>query len=290
MAWKRHKLHTIREWEADTATQEIYSEVELALGIVYVPTMFQVFASFPDFFRLFWNRAHPVLETREFFSAAERLRAESYTRMHNYFNIPDLGWKVENMQFSSGAQLELRRAVELYHYSHPVVLQLCAALVQAFENPETAARHGTTPARHPSHPEKPVLVEEENAPPLTRRIYEDIKRTLGTPFLSTCYFNFGRWPEFLNEYWEALKPVLSSPLFEHHRRALRESALTYAAELPEPLQLSTSEMEEAGVRRDDLSAIVQTAEFFLDLLSKQTLAMAFAKIGLEGGVRSAVAV
>jgi hypothetical protein len=288
MAWKRHKLHAIRDSEADDATHEIYSEIKAALGIPYVSTMFQVFASFPVFFLLFWERARPVAETAEFFSVAERLAAEAYTRMHNYFNIPDLAWKVEKMEFSAGAQGELKRAVELYHYSHPLLLELCAALMQAFENPEAAVREGT-PAQQPAPREKPILVEEEDAPPETRRIYEELKRTLGTPFLNTCYIHLGRWPDFLGEYWESLKPVLASPLFEQHYRALRESALALAAELPQPIQLSTSELEEAGMSHDDVSDIVQATDSFLDVLSKQTLNLEFAKIGLEGGVRSTVA-
>lgn len=289
MAWKRHKLRAIREAEAGSATSEIYSEIKPALGIPYVPTMIQVFASSPDFLRLFWERARPMLETREFFSAAERLGAEAYTRIHNYFNVPNLGAKVEAMQFSSGAQAELKKAVELYHYSYPVLLELSAALMQAFENPEAPARQGSGPAAHPSHAERPILVEEENAPPATRRIYEDIKRTLGTPYLHTCYIHFGRWPEFLEQYWEALKPVLNTALFEQNCRAMRDSALSLAGELPQPLQLSMAELEEAGVARDELSAIVQATESFLDSFSKQTLSVVFAKIGLEGGVRSTVA-
>lgn len=288
MPWKRHKLHAVRASEADEETRAIFSEIREALGIPYVSTIFQVFASFPGFLPLFWDRLRPVVETSEFFSAAERLRAEAYTRMHNYFTIPDLAWKVQNLQFSAGAQGELKRAVELYHYSHPVLLELCAALMQAFENPEAAVREGT-PSEQPAHRERPVLVEEENAPPETRRIYEDIKRALGTPFFHTCYIHLGRWPEFLGEYWESLKPVIASLPFEQHSRGLRESALSLAAELPQPIQLSTSDLEEAGISRDDISAIVQTTNWFLELLSKQTLTTEFAKIGLEGGVRSTVA-
>jgi hypothetical protein len=289
MAWKRHKLRAVREAQADDATREIYSEIKEALGIPYVPTMIQVFASSPEFLPLFWERARPVTDTREFFSAAERLRAEAYTRMHNYFNIPNLSTTLQALEFSPGAQAELKKAVELYQYSNPVLLQLSAALVQAFEHPEATARKGSEPATHPFNPERPVLVEEENAPPITRRVYDDIKRTLGTAFLNTYYVHLGRWPEFLQAYWESVKPVIITPLFEQSSRAMRDSALTLASELPQPLQLSMAELEEAGAGRDELSAIVQAADSFLDRSSKQTLIVAFSKIGLEGGVRSVVA-
>jgi hypothetical protein len=77
--------------------------------------------------------------------------------------------------------------------------------------------------------------------------------------------------------------------YQQHCSAIRDSALTIAADLPQPLQLSISDMEQAGITRDDVNAIVQTTEFFVGLESKQTLNMAFTKIGLEGGVRSPLA-
>ncbi|MGH9570173.1 MAG: halocarboxylic acid dehydrogenase DehI family protein, partial [Candidatus Angelobacter sp.] len=265
MPWKRHKLRAIKESQADLATSEIYSEIKQALGIPHVNMIFQVLASFPKFLPLFWNAARPLIDTREFFSSADRLGAEAYTRMHNYFSIPDLRGKVEEMQFSSGAERELKDVVELYHYDYPVLLLLCAAQIQAFENPEASVRQATSPAGPPQLSDRAILVDEENAPAPTRKIYEDIKRTLGTPFLNTCYINFGRWPDFLREYWDQLKPVMATPQYQQHCSAIRDSALALASELPQPLQLSASEMEEAGIARDDLSTIVQTTESFRDL-------------------------
>jgi len=128
------------------------------------------------------------------------------------------------------------------------------------------------------------------APPAaTRKIYEDIKRTLGAPFLNTVYLSLARWPDFLSAYWESLKPWLKTPLYEQNRLAMRDSALSLAAILPRPLELSTAQMEEAGVPKDDINGVVQLAESFLDLLSKQALNIAFAKIGLEDGETSEVA-
>ena len=137
----------------------------------------------------------------------------------------------------------------------------------------------------------PILVKEQNAPPETRRIYDDIKKTLGIPFLNTSYINFGRWPDFLlanigtrSSRW------FSARKYEQNRVAIHLYPLSaLAAELPQPLQLSPTQLEEAGVSESDLSAITQVTEFFLQILSKQLLNIAFAKIGLEGGAHSTAA-
>jgi hypothetical protein len=192
--------------------------------------MFQAYASYPKYFSIFWRALQPVLETNEFFGAAERIAAEAYTRVHNYMNVPDLSRKVEELDFSIGAKEELKDTIDLYVYNNSVLLLISAAQIQALENPSSASGT-TTPAQHPVHPKRPVLVDEKHAPPDTQKIYEDIKKTMGAPFLNTSYFNFGRWPDFLREYWSSLKPILLSPLYEQTRIGMQQSALTLAAEL-----------------------------------------------------------
>ncbi len=289
MAWKRQKLRLVPETEANGEVLEIYAEIKHALGLPYVNPMFQALGGYPEYFRVLWNALRPDLETREFFSLSRRLAAEAYTRVHNYFNVPNLGRKVQELDFSPGAQEELREVIDLYLYNNSVLLVIAAAQMQGFENPTASPRPASVPAEHPTHLERPVLVDERNAPPETRRIYDDIKKTMGTPFLNTSYINFGRWPDFLREYWAALKPVMLTAIYEQNRVAIRNSALSLATELPRPLPLSPTQLEEAGVSHSDLDAVIHITDFFLEQLSKQLLNISFAKIGLEGGVHTTVA-
>jgi len=289
MAWKRQKLRLVPESEADSEVLEIYAEIKHALGLPYVNPMFQALGAYPKYFKALWNALRPDLESREFFSLAQRIAAEAYTRVHNYLNVPNLSRKVEEMEFSPGAQEELRDVIDLYLYNNSVLLLIAAAQMQGFENPGASARPASVPAEHPTHPECPVLVDERHAPPETRRIYDDIKKTMGTPILNTSYINFGRWPDFLREYWGALKPVMLTPIYEQNRIAIRNSGLALAAELPRPLPLSPTQLEEAGVSHGDLDAVIHITDFFLEQLSKQLLNISFAKIGLEGGAHTTVA-
>src|SRR5262245_60954643 len=149
MAWKKQKLRLIPEADADDATQEIYAEIKQALGIPYINPMFQAYAAYPEYFKLLWQALVPDLETREFFNSAERIAAESYTRVHNYLSVPDLNRKIQEMDFSAGAQEELKDVIDLYLYNNSVLLLICAAQMQAFENPAASVRPATEPAEHP---------------------------------------------------------------------------------------------------------------------------------------------
>jgi hypothetical protein len=132
-------------------------------------------------------------------------------------------------------------------------------------------------------------VDERLAPEPTRKLYEDIKRTMGTPYLNTSYITFGRWPDFLREYWSGLKPMIGTPNYEDQRTALKAFALRAADDLPEAIHVPKSALDKAGVSDEERSMAVQAVHFFLDLLSRQVLNIAYARVGLEGGASSAIA-
>ena len=289
MPWNRNKLRMVSESEAKGETAQIFAELKETLGIPHVSMAFRILASYPRFFSLFWKCARPMLETGEFFSAADEIRTQGYNQVKSGFPVPDLHAKLTELEFTERAQEEVQDVVDLYEYVNPVLLLVMAALADGFEHPEGEVKHGNLPAHHPSHPARPILVDERLAPDPTRKLYDDIKQTMGTPYLNTSYITFGRWPDFLREYWSSLKPMIGSPAYEQHRATLRKFALSAANDLPETIHLSQKTLDKAGVGHEERAMVLQTIHFFLDLLSKQVLNIAFAKVSLEGGNHSAVA-
>lgn len=289
MPWNRNKLNMVSETEARGETARIFAELKETLGIPHVSMVFRVLASLPRFFPLFWKAARPMLQTGEFFSTAEHIRVDAHHRMQTRFAVPNLRSKLTEMGFTTGAQEEVKDVVELYEYVNPVLLLNMAALMEGLEHPDGVPRHGSLPAQHPSHPGRPILVDERMAPEPTRKLYDDIKQTMGTPYLNTSYITFGRWPDFLREYWNSLKPIIGSANYEEQRAALRDFALSAARDLPEAIHVSPADLGKAGISEDERTMAAQAIQFFLNLLSKQVLNIAFARVGLEGGADSALA-
>ncbi len=279
----------VSESEAKGETSQIFADLKETLGIPHVSMAFRILASFPKFFSLFWRCSKPMLQTGEFFAAAEQIREQGYNQMKAGFTVPDLNAKLSELEFTQRAKDEVRDVVELYEYVNPVLLLVMASLMNGFEHPEGTPKHGILPAQHPSHPSRPILVDERLAPDPTRKLYDDIKRTMGTPYLNTSYITFGRWPDFLREYWGSLKPIIGTPAYDRNRAALREYAIRAANDLPETIQLPQAKLDKAGVGDEERSMVLQTITFFLDLLGKQVLNIAFAKVALEGGNSSAIA-
>ncbi|HWR37286.1 MAG TPA: halocarboxylic acid dehydrogenase DehI family protein [Clostridia bacterium] len=284
MSWKKgNRLSMVRESEARGRVREIYDEFKHALGVPHVNVVIQVYAAFPTFLDLFWRTTKPVAETQGFFDFAERLRADAYTRIHNYFDVPDLCERTADMKFSTGAQQELAEVIELFQYNNPLLLLLAAAQMQSFDGPIGDANAVRKPARHPVFQNKPILIEEDQQPAPVRKICDEMKRAFGMPVVNTDYQALARWPDFLRTYWEVLKPTSESPLFQQCRYSIRESAFSLSRDLPGPIELTVAQLSEAGMDDDDLASLVRITELFVGGLSGLVLNIAIAKIGMEGG-------
>jgi hypothetical protein len=282
MAWKRRKKpQMVPEIGAPGEVQAIYTEIRNTLRVPQIDIFFEIFAGYPGFLPAFWESARPVVKTAEFFEFAQRTGAEAYTRVHSYLTVPALGMRGKP---GEEARQAISRVCDLFQYSNPVLLLLSATLLHGLESSGRGGLQGRTP-RETSIPEAPLIILEEEASPAIRKIYDDVRRTLETPFLTCDMRALANWPDFLKEYWGALKPSLSGPVYRQTRAALRETAWSFAGELPGRMELSTGRLEELGMEEDEITEVVRSADGMLNVYSGASLNIAFAKIGLEGGNR-----
>ncbi len=129
-----------------------------------------------------------------------------------------------------------------------------------------------------------MLVPEENASPLVRAIYEDIRRSLNIPVVTDDYLALARFPDFIQEYWKALKPNATTPLFGEYARRMGESANHHASELPARAAILGAVARRRGdFDKDDIASIVHINEAFCATYAASVLNIAFARIGLDGG-------
>jgi hypothetical protein len=284
MVEKRGKLLLVREKEASGRTGQIFQEIKQALGVPFVPVVYQALAAYPEFLEQHWRAFAPLVTTNQFFHLGDRLRGEGYTRMHNYFQIGDLCAPLNEMSFSEGAKHQLGDVIDLFNYVNPLPLVIVSAQLLAFEQPIGTAPNGD-PGRadHPRFPEPPVLIEENAAPPPVKRIYEEIKRTLNLPVVNTDYRAFARWPDFLREYWKALRPIVLAPAYREQQRALCESSEAMARELKVNIDFSPDRLAESGLSDKQIESVLRVTQTFQNILSGLMLNVAAAKIGFEGG-------
>lgn len=286
MAWKKgNRLRLVREREAQGRTKEVYEDIKATLGLPHISLFFQSYAAYSPMLELHWTRLRPIVSTQEFFLLASRLRADAYTRMHNYFDIPDLCAQLESLSISPGGQQEINLLIDLFHYANPLLLLMQAAQLQAFDGPVGQQVENTTPSEHSVFENAPMLIDEDAASVAVRKRYDEIKRAMDMPFVGTTFCALARWPDFLATYWSALKNVLQSPMYHECAHGVKDTAWALTRELPGSFELTIDQLGEAGMRDEDVASVVRITELFVKSLSGLVLNVALAKIGLEGGTK-----
>jgi hypothetical protein len=284
MPWKKgNRFHAVSQEAASPEIASIYAEIQSILGIRHVDILFQVYASYPGFLALHWKLFRPVLESGEFFQLADRLRADAYTRAHNYFEITNLCPRLDALHFSDDSKRELAGTIDLFVYNDPLLLLISAAQEQAFDGVIGTNHSALLPPTPTTFDSRPVLVEEESAEPDLRRVFEDMKQRSGLPAVSNDFRALARFPDFLRIYWDFLQPLLASPLYREFRFGIHESASALARELPGNIELTLEQMIAAGMSDEDVASIVRITETFARVLSSSLLNIVVAKISIEGG-------
>ncbi len=278
MPWKKgNRLRVVTEGEALGPTRALYAEIKRALGTPALSVFYPALGAYPQFLRLHWDLMRPVVSSGQFFACAERLRADAYTRAHNYLRILDLG-----SCLSDGDLGQLRDAIEIFNHKDSLLLLLFCLQIQAMEGPAGKPVRSSPPP-HLSFPDPPALVEEAAAPAAIRHTYEEIRRVLELPCVNAEYRAMARYPEYLRAYWTLLKALLQSPLYQECFYGIREAAWNLARELPGPIELPIEQLLDAGLQEEEIASVARILELFVRNLSGLVMNVAIAKISLEGG-------
>lgn len=280
MRWKRgHRLKLVGDSEASGRTREIFREVRQSLGTPAVPMLYRAYAVCPKFLEIHWEAFRPAVRSRRFFLLGARLAAESYTRVHNYCDVPPLPRREASRDAAAG--LSISQALDYYQYLDPLLLLITAAQMQTFEEPIGQPLGDVEPALHPEFILAPPLVRDENADPALQPSWQERNRILELAFISDEHRALAYWPDFYVEYWAALKELLQSPVYADCQYRLADSALSMAAELPGPVDTTVSQLLDAGLTDQQVTTIARVNQAFMQALTGLVLDMTFARIGLE---------
>src|SRR5256885_8119084 len=160
MAPRRVKPKLVRESEAQGRVREIYDDIKRLFGVPHIKVIFQAYAASPKFLEILWSTLSPAVQTAEFFSCADRLRAEAITIMHNYYSVPDLCARIRDLQFSEGAQHELTDVTELFCYNDALMLLFVATACRAMDAPVGTGQEGSSVSSRAPIQERPVMLDD----------------------------------------------------------------------------------------------------------------------------------
>jgi hypothetical protein len=256
---------------------DIYHDMQQVLGVPHVSSFFQFLGSRPRFLDHFWSTVRPIVQSQAFFFCSHRLRADAYTRVHTYFQVPNL--KADQQLTGE----ELKACIDLFCYSVPASLLLASFLSECFEGPAGSADVARTPAPAPKFHRQTVMVDEDAADPAVQATFADIRSATNADVTHTVYQALAHWPGFLQSYWTSIKPIVVSDLFQYCQSSMREDALAMVSELPGPVEFDSNDLVELGMNQSEAGSLISVTNMFARSLAASLLNVSVARIALEGG-------
>lgn len=245
--WPLSSSKPIAEYEASDDIDEIYHDIRQTLRVTGVNLLFRSLAGYRHALPTIWSAVAPVVSTRDFEQAADRLRAKAV----------ELASSMERLGVSDSGILGLsqtyhvQRALALYHYINPKLLVMVSAVRQAIEDQQgTANERGrrqpaeTIPRGHPSGMSPMEMVSDEPDDEQIGTVFKEIMEHYSLSSLNSDYRTLALWPDYLSVAWSNLKRHSETAAYGGMVLELQEEARTQARSLPMAVALSRADFED----------------------------------------------
>jgi hypothetical protein len=227
------------------------------------------YAHYPTFFAELWRGLQPLVASAEFVQAARALREGAEARAAA-LGPPSMLRRLDALGYAPREIDQMRATLEVFSHGNFPYLLIATLTRLLLEGGEARGQARATrfDGRHAPDVDVPlVLMEAHHADAPTRAVYEDIKATLGLPFVNTDYRAFARWPSWFALAWSEIKPLVKGAGYEAACLALHEQALrSVSLELPNPGGLNAQALRAAAAADAPPDEIVQVARLFQWLL------------------------
>ena len=278
------QIHPLPEFLATGKRKQWYEEMKEAMQVPWMGVVTMAYAHYPEFFETLWEGAQPLVRSRPFAEASVALRRFTEAETAK-LRPPPIAMRLENLGYAEREIAQIRGMIEIFSHGNFPYLLLATVVRMLLEGGEMGSRIDALPfeGRHSPDVDVPlVLMEAHHADAPTQAIYEDVKRTLGLPFVNTDYRALARWPSYFSLAWGDLKGAVPTSAYDAIRAAIHERAVGLAAhDLPNPGRLSGAALRAAASRDTSAAEVLQVARLFQWLLPGLVINVAFLRAQLE---------
>lgn len=268
----------VPEYLADETLKRRYEEMKDTLQVPWMGVVTMAYAHYRDFYDALWQGLKPLCASKPFVEATIGLRG-FVEREVARFRPPPIRARLLEEGYAPRELQGIAEMVEVFSHGNFPYLLIATITRLLLEGEDLPGKEDSVPrhvGRHAPDVTVPfVLMESHHADTPTREVYEDIKHTLGLPFVNTDYRALGRWPSYFALAWSDLKPHVTSPEYAILTEQVHEQALQFAARLPNPGGLSATAICQAAGRDAPLHEVLSVAQLFQWLLPGLVTNIAF---------------
>ncbi|MFQ5775559.1 MAG: hypothetical protein ACE5GS_13645 [Kiloniellaceae bacterium] len=261
-------IRPVPEYRAAGALKERYEDMKAVFQVPWMGVVTMAYAHYAAFYDTLWTGLRPLCASRPFVSAFQALRAFVEEAAAG-LDPPPIVPRLEAIGYAPREIDAIRAINEVFSHGNYPYLIVATIVRDLLEGGEPRAARDAPPfaGRHAPDVEVPfVLLEAHHADPPTRALYEDIKATLGLPFVNTDYRAFARWPSYFHLAWGDLKPVVATPAYERLIETVHARAVAAARALPNPGGLTPAALRAAAAKDASVSEVLEVCRLFQWLL------------------------
>ena len=276
-----------REHEAaDERVKDTFADIKASLRAPQVSSLFEAWAVYPRFLESVWRRLRPNVLSPYFQEHAHRL-GETAERGISLWPVGNHAGILHARNVGGTDVRRMRDAVDFFFSVDPKLLIVARAVQLALAGEDVG---GTGSAgSHAAPDEKPrdfrgltmPMIDEQGAPLRVRRMYDEMKTTMGVSFLSKDYRVMGAHPDWLEVWWKDVKSAMQHARYQTLCDDLSTQTLESVRLLPYRIVLTSELMNQCEMGDDQRRAVAQATKTFCDALPGVCVNIALARRGLS---------
>ena len=191
----------MQKTDAPPEVKACLSDIQDTMGIPWKPANWENYATYSEVMQLFWQRLKPAVATEAFLRNSIAIAERAILEVNHWYQ-PD------RIDLSPSERQQIQRELNAFTFGNPQLLIQQVALSRALQGEivgrdGTEPRHGASPYRHTEIQLLDEQAVEERSPQLQQ--YQDIRQTLGLPFVNSDYQALAKWQTFFLPAWEDVK-------------------------------------------------------------------------------------
>lgn len=271
-------IHPLAEYAVEGRRKVLYEDMKRTLRVPWMGVVTMAYAHYPNFFDTLWQGLKPLVQSAAFVEQTQTLRRFTEDAVAA-LKAPPLRSRLQALGYAPRELAQVEETIEVFSHGNFPYLLIATLTRFLLEGGQMQGGVDTRLFINPIAPQAHaplVLMEPHHVDAPTRVLYEDIKTTLGLPFVNTDYRALARWPSYFSLALGDLKPSVGGAVHEAICAAVHEQAVNAVRlVLPNPGGLDSARLLEAAARDVTTAEVVQMSRLFQWLLPGLVTNVAF---------------
>jgi hypothetical protein len=213
--------------------KRIYADIRCSFDLPFVPTIFKLMASAPEYLKIMWDDLGPVARSSEFRSASTAL--DEYIRslaIRGGWRFADQQKILASHKFSQSDVETLGAVISTFTRGLPKMILFTRLMQRGYSGGQTGR---VSQSKLPAALSRLITLQVPNEKEAGMRvwlIYADFKRTTGAKTVPSVLRVLSPFPGYLGSVWVDMKKLIGDSAFQRARDDISKRSLGLLVGLP----------------------------------------------------------